>query len=359
MSQAADDVRLKIERAGEHADDLERCKRTVALPLREVPWLSVGVENVALDWAVTEGMPEELARTRDLVTAPRARLLLIQYLERCAGEVLLDPSATCLACPSATPPQPGQGRLRCAGTDRFRLCGGEGGKRTRRRPASAVPQRHVGRTDQSSTARPTLTSSGAARVSTAGEQSAGELQNDPERSRGLINYLMRDRHGSPFEHSSMTFLITAPIFVFREFHRHRAGWSYNEESGRYRELDPVFYIPGADRKLVQQGRPGQYEFVHGTAEQHRLVDDAVRAACHHSYALYQDMLSNGIAREVARAVLPVGLYSSMYATCNARSLMHFLSLRGPTTRLRCPRSRNGRLKWPLSRWKPCGQSSCP
>jgi thymidylate synthase (FAD) len=167
----------------------------------------------------------------------------------------------------------------------------------------------------------------AARVSTAGEQSAGELQKDPERSRGLINYLMRDRHGSPFEHSSMTFLITAPIFVFREFHRHRAGWSYNEESGRYRELDPVFYLPGADRKLVQQGRPGQYEFVRGTAEQHRLVDDTVRAACHHSYALYQDMLSNGIAREVARAVLPVGLYSSMYATCNARSLMHFLSLR--------------------------------
>ena len=138
---------------------------------------------------------------------------------------------------------------------------------------------------------------------------------------------MRDRHGSPFEHSSMTFLITAPIFVFREFHRHRAGWSYNEESGRYRELDPVFYIPGADRKLVQQGRPGQYEFVDGTADQHRLVSEAMSAAYHQCYALYQDMLSNGIAREVARAVLPVGLYSSMYATCNARSLMHFLSLR--------------------------------
>ena len=133
----------------------------------------------------------------------------------------------------------------------------------------------------------------AARVSTAASNRPASFQKDPERSRGLINYLMRDRHGSPFEHSSMTFLITAPIFVFREFHRHRAGWSYNEESGRYRELDPVFYLPGADRKLVQQGRPGQYEFVHGTAEQHRLVDDTVRAACHHSYALYQDMLSNG------------------------------------------------------------------
>jgi thymidylate synthase (FAD) len=167
----------------------------------------------------------------------------------------------------------------------------------------------------------------AARVSTAGEESAAELQKDPERSRGLINFLMRDRHGTPFEHSSMTFLITAPIFVFREFHRHRAGWSYNEESGRYRELAPVFYVPGPGRKLVQQGRPGKYEFTSGNAAQHRLASDAMRTAYQHSYALYEDMLGNGIAREVARAVLPVGLYSSMYATCNARSLMHFLSLR--------------------------------
>ena len=91
----------------------------------------------------------------------------------------------------------------------------------------------------------------AARVSTLGEQSLDELQKDPERSKGLINYLMRDRHGSPFEHNSMTFFVSAPIFVFREFMRHRVGWSYNEESGRYRELDPVFYVPGADRKLVQ------------------------------------------------------------------------------------------------------------
>jgi thymidylate synthase (FAD) len=164
-------------------------------------------------------------------------------------------------------------------------------------------------------------------VSTAGEQSAEEAGRDPERSRGLINFLMRDRHGSPFEHSSMTFLITAPIFVFREFHRHRAGWSYNEESGRYRQLAPVFYLPGDDRRLVQEGRPGQYTFVRGTDEQHLVVDAAVRDACQHAYGLYQEMLGNGIAREVARTVLPVGLYSSMYATCNSRSLMHFLSLR--------------------------------
>jgi thymidylate synthase ThyX len=325
----------------------------------------------------------------------------------------------------------------------------------------------------------------AARVSTAGEQSLAELGKDPERSKGLLNYLMRDRHGSPFEHNSMTFLISAPIFVFREFMRHRVGWclaggtritlegaaagpgeqsisdlyqqwhragaetdpdaaavrgrqvrcfdeqtllarparivdvlesgvkallristaggrslrcsadhavltpdgwrkagelvagdavltagaeaaaavpdlivavaddgeemtydlsvagpwhnfladgivvhnSYNEESGRYRELQPVFYVPGEDRKLVQRGRPGKYEFVHGTPEQYKSVTAAMEESYTQSYAAYQEMLAAGVAREVARATLPVGLFSSMYATCNARSLMHFLGLR--------------------------------
>ncbi|MEW2286345.1 FAD-dependent thymidylate synthase [Streptomyces sp. NPDC047841] len=167
----------------------------------------------------------------------------------------------------------------------------------------------------------------AARVSTAGEQSLDELKKDPERSKGLINFLMRDRHGSPFEHNSMTFFISAPIFVFREFMRHRVGWSYNEESGRYRELQPVFYVPGPDRKLVQEGRPGKYVFVEGTPAQHEAVSGALRESYEQAYTAYQKMLADGVAREVARAALPVGLYSSMYATCNARSLMHFLGLR--------------------------------
>lgn len=167
----------------------------------------------------------------------------------------------------------------------------------------------------------------AARVSTLGEQSIEELQKDPERSKGLINYLMRDRHGSPFEHNSMTFLVSAPIFVFREFMRHRVGWSYNEESGRYRELQPVFYVPDASRKLVQEGRPGKYVFVEGTPAQHSTVQNVLSDTYHQAYEAYQKLLAEGVAREVARAALPVGLYSSMYATCNARSLMHFLGLR--------------------------------
>jgi thymidylate synthase (FAD) len=166
----------------------------------------------------------------------------------------------------------------------------------------------------------------AARVSTAGEQSLDEIGEDPARSAGLINYLARERHGSPFEHTSMTFFISAPIFVFREFMRHRIA-SYNEESGRYRELSPVFYIPNADRKLVQIGKAGAYTFIDGTKEQLEATEAAMKKSYILAYEQYQVMLEAGVAREVARAVLPVGLYSSMYVTMNARALMNFLSLR--------------------------------
>ncbi|WP_371576497.1 FAD-dependent thymidylate synthase [Streptomyces sp. NBC_01314] len=103
--------------------------------------------------------------------------------------------------------------------------------------------------------------------------------------------------------------------------------SYNEESGRYRELLPHFYVPDEARKLVQEGRPGKYVFVEGTQAQQELVGRVMEDSYVHAYEAYQEMLAAGVAREVARAVLPVGLFSSMYATCNARSLMHFLGLR--------------------------------
>ena len=172
----------------------------------------------------------------------------------------------------------------------------------------------------------------AARVSTQGEQTLERAlaeQNAEEtakRDRGLINYLMRDRHGSPFEHTSMTFYVQAPIFVFREFMRHRIA-SYNEESGRYKELNPVFYVPGEDRNLVQVGKTGHYEFLPGSAEQVALVEQEARNASVHAYESYQRMLEAGVAREVARIVLPLNIYSSMYVTMNARALMNFLSLR--------------------------------
>ena len=166
----------------------------------------------------------------------------------------------------------------------------------------------------------------AARVSTAGDKSLEDVGADAAKSEGLINYLARERHGSPFEHTSMTFFISAPIFVFREFMRHRIA-SYNEESGRYRELKPIFYIPNKDRKLVQIGKAGAYTFVDGTDEQYKVTVESIKETCNLAYKNYQKMLAAGVAREVARAVLPVTLYSSMYVTMNARALMNFLSLR--------------------------------
>jgi thymidylate synthase (FAD) len=108
--------------------------------------------------------------------------------------------------------------------------------------------------------------------------------------------------------------------------RHRIA-SYNEESGRYRELRPVFYVPGPERRLVQVGKPGAYDFVEGTTEQTEVAVAESKAAAQFAYDAYQRMLAAGIAREVARGVLPVSTYSSMYVTMNARSLMNFLSLR--------------------------------
>ena len=166
----------------------------------------------------------------------------------------------------------------------------------------------------------------AARVSTTGDKSLEDVGSDASKSEGLINYLARERHGSPFEHTSMTFFISAPIFVFREFMRHRIA-SYNEESGRYRELKPVFYIPSKERKLVQIGKAGSYTFIDGTPEQYEITVKSIKETCALAYENYQKMLDAGVAREVARAVLPVTLYSSMYVTMNARALMNFLSLR--------------------------------
>jgi thymidylate synthase (FAD) len=170
----------------------------------------------------------------------------------------------------------------------------------------------------------------AARVSTQGERSkdsaTGFDMEQMEKSYGLINYLMRDRHGSPFEHSVFTFYVKAPIFVWREHMRHRMA-SYNEESGRYRQLNPEFYIPSQSRNLIQTGKTGAYVFEPGTQEQYEILLQNYSKSCEDTYQSYIDMLDAGIAREVARGVLPTTIYSSAYVTMNARALMNFLSLR--------------------------------
>lgn len=164
----------------------------------------------------------------------------------------------------------------------------------------------------------------AAWVSTKGERS--DEDEAPERISGLINYLMKNRHSSPFEAVVLQFRISAPIFVWREFHRHRTA-SFNEVSGRYSVLEPKFYVPKTSRPLVQTGKNGQYEFVGGTIEQHKATVHSLVSTSTKAYLHYTALLEQGIAKEVARMVLPVNIYSTCYVTMNARNLMHFLSLR--------------------------------
>lgn len=162
----------------------------------------------------------------------------------------------------------------------------------------------------------------AARVSTLGLDSI-----ETSESQGLLSFLARNRHGSPFEHASMTFRITAPIFVWREFMRHRIGFSYNEQSGRYMTLSPIFYLPNIGRPLVQEGKAGSYSFVDGSIEQYDICIERSIEAYRAAWVSYKAMGNAGIANEVCRQVLPVAVYSSAYVTCNPRSLMSFLSLR--------------------------------
>ena len=147
-----------------------------------------------------------------------------------------------------------------------------------------------------------------------------------ERDEGLIGFLMRERHGTPFEHNAFRFHVRAPIFVMREWIRHRVG-SFNELSGRYAKIDDAFYVPALEDVRTQVGKPGAYTFESvpmELAEKTRgVIEEQYRAA----YAAYEAMLADGIAKEVARSVLPVGIMTEFFWTLNARSLMNFLSLR--------------------------------
>ncbi len=125
----------------------------------------------------------------------------------------------------------------------------------------------------------------------------------------------------------MMFRISGPIGMWREFMRHRFGFSYNEESGRYKVLDGVFYIPPPERNLVQKGKPGHYTFVPGGEHHYTIMREELGLSYRQAWICYQAQLNAGIAKEVARFCLPVATYSTAYVTCNPRSLMAFLSLR--------------------------------
>ncbi len=147
---------------------------------------------------------------------------------------------------------------------------------------------------------------------------------------GLIRFLMRDRHGTPFEHNAFRFHIRAPIFVAREWMRHRVG-SFNEFSLRYAKATEDFYVPEAEDVRSQVGKPGAYTFESLGPELAEETRDAMRHVYEHAYSTYERLVEAGVAREVARSVLPVGAYTEFYWTVNARSLMNFVSLRAAET----------------------------
>jgi thymidylate synthase (FAD) len=162
----------------------------------------------------------------------------------------------------------------------------------------------------------------AARVSFATEHET-MLQGDDK----LIAFLMRERHGTPFEHNSFTFHVKAPIFVVREWMRHRIA-SYNELSGRYKTFEnPCFYVPVKSwRQQVPDTKPGAYKYEDYQGNKD-LLNEVVINFNSDCVAMYHYLLGRGVAREQARLVLPLSLYTEFYFTVNARSLMNFLSLR--------------------------------
>jgi len=143
---------------------------------------------------------------------------------------------------------------------------------------------------------------------------------------GLIRFLLRERHGTPFEHNSFRFHVRAPLFVAREWFRHRVG-SFNEFSMRYARATDDFYVPEPEDVRTQVGKPGSYSFEPVEPELAEATRDELRAVYDEAYATYERLVERGVARELARLVMPVGAYTEFYWTVNARSLMNFVSLR--------------------------------
>ena len=151
-----------------------------------------------------------------------------------------------------------------------------------------------------------------------------------ESDEGLIRFLMRDRHGTPFEHNAFRFHVRAPLFVAREWFRHRVG-SFNEFSMRYAKATDDFYVPEAEDVRSQVGKPGAYTFETVDPELAAETRDSMREVYEQAFATYERLVEAGVAREVARSVLPVGAYTEFYWTVNARALMNFVSLRAADT----------------------------
>jgi thymidylate synthase (FAD) len=151
-----------------------------------------------------------------------------------------------------------------------------------------------------------------------------------ESDEGLIGFLMRDRHGTPFEHNAFRFHVRAPLFVAREWFRHRVG-SFNEFSMRYAKASDEFYVPEPEDVRSQVGKPGAYSFEPVEPELAEHTREELQAVYDAAYSTYNRLVEQGVARELARLVMPMGAYTEFYWTVNARSLMNFVSLRAAET----------------------------
>lgn len=155
-----------------------------------------------------------------------------------------------------------------------------------------------------------------------------EIQHLDVTDKELIRWLLRKHHGTPFEQGFNAFWhVRVPIFVMREWVRHRIGHSVNEESGRYVELRPHFYLPRVRDVRSQVGKPGAYTFEPVDEETALWWINHLHKHSAAGYQLYQEALERGIAKEMARTALSLNLYTEFRWTSNARSLMHFLALR--------------------------------
>lgn len=159
-------------------------------------------------------------------------------------------------------------------------------------------------------------------IANAARVSYGRVSHEmSERDKKLINFLMEHNHSSPFEHNQLSFRVKAPIFITRQWMRHRIN-SYNEVSYRYVKVKTEFYIPQKFR--LQDKENGQSSY--GAFSNDELTDQ-YKAALESAYETYTKMLDAGVCREQARAVLPVATYTEFIYTCNLQSLMHFMKLR--------------------------------
>lgn len=147
---------------------------------------------------------------------------------------------------------------------------------------------------------------------------------DEQKDGRLMRYLLKNGHWSPFEHTSLTFRVECPIFIARQWMRHRS-WSFNEYSARYKEVEDRFYMPLTWRTQSKDNK--QMSGGELSTRKSLLADTFVVDTLNNAYSTYKSLLQLGVSREQARSVLPVGAYTEFYATASIRSVLHFLEQR--------------------------------